>query len=185
MPRDARETPLPCRCCGRTVLAAHAEAALCSKSWVNRALRMPSLEERFPARVQRRGDDECWPWLGPKKRGGYGSMKWSDGRYHLAHRIAWALDHDYMPGSNMHVCHSCDNPSCCNPRHLWLGSPLDNVSDRDAKRRTSQGERHYAARLTVDDVVAIRRSTETLTALARRFGVSISHIRNIRQETKW
>lgn len=175
----------PCACCGKPFRPAHKESRLCSQSCVNRARRRPTLQERFLRRVEQRGPDECWPWLGPLRRRGYGQMKWTDGRYHAAHRIAWEIANGTPVPDGLHACHSCDNPTCCNPSHIWPGTATENVHDRDAKGRTSQGMEHYAAKLTADQVRAIRASSDSHSALARFYGVAISHVANIRKGTKW
>ena len=83
------------------------------------------------------GINECWEYLGSKLPRGYGVIR--KGRTTLyAHRIAYKIfwgDYD----SDMCVCHHCDNPSCCNPYHLFLGTHADNVRDREAKGRGRNG----------------------------------------------
>jgi hypothetical protein len=97
-----------------------------------------------------------------------------------AHRLAYALTHGAIP-NGLFVCHRCDNPKCCNPKHLFLGTPLDNVSDCVRKGRRAKTKGHYNdgaanshAKLSGDDVGAIRRrvaSGERQTAIAKEFGV--------------
>lgn len=77
--------------------------------------------------------DSCWEWLGPKDRDGYGRYNMKPSRYG-AHRLAYEWIKGPIP-PNMVVCHSCDNPSCVNPDHLWIGTQLDNIADMDAKGR--------------------------------------------------
>ncbi len=89
------------------------------------------------ARTDRSGD--CWTWTGSLDRKGYGRAC-IDGRFVLAHRVAWVLRHRREPGS-MLVCHTCDNPRCVNPDHLWLGTNDDNQRDKRAKRRNRCGDR--------------------------------------------
>jgi hypothetical protein len=86
--------------------------------------------ERFWARVEKLSTG-CWEWSGFRNlaRGGYGYV---EGR--RAHRVAWELANGPIP-EGLHVCHRCDNPPCCNPSHLWLGTDLDNARDKIAKRR--------------------------------------------------
>lgn len=108
---------------------------------------------RFWAKVETRSADECWPWLGELKwparavagtsmKGCYGAFYIisEDGkkRRHNAHRIAWALTHGDAPPDKF-VCHSCDDPRCCNPAHLWLGTAGENNRDRHAKGRSRGG----------------------------------------------
>lgn len=103
--------------------------------------------ERFWGHVERRGLDECWPWLRRLSRG-YGKFTISrrGSKYLIgAHRIAYLLGHNEDP-ADMLVCHRCDNPPCCNPAHLFKGTPKDNLADCSAKGRTARltGDRHWS-----------------------------------------
>lgn len=108
---------------------------------------------RFWAKVDRSGgDDSCWRWTasGQVRPGrDYGLVKTPGRKTDGAHRVAYILSagEDIPPG--MFVCHHCDNPRCCNPRHLFVGTHQDNVDDKVSKGRQSRGERHSAIRLQV------------------------------------
>lgn len=156
----------------------------CSARCVNFGRSRPTPEQRFMARVEKRGVDECWPWTGPLNRGGYGRMLWRDGHEHGAHRIAFELAFGWTLKGGV-VCHHCDNPQCCNPRHLWIGTVADNNKDRATKGRSCTGSRHHSARLSDDDVRAIRAADGlTLVTLAKSYGVDISTIHGIRTGRK-
>jgi len=87
---------------------------------------------------------------------GYGQFRTRQPRKHvLAHRYSWDLANGPIP-DGMQVCHQCDNPSCVNPAHLFLGSNQDNVTDMVAKDRVQRGMRHHKAKLTDDQVEQIR-----------------------------
>ncbi len=143
-----------------------------------------ALPERFWSKIKT-SVGGCWEWTAFKQNKGYGrfSMK----PYQLAHRIM----HDFYfkketPPSTM-ILHSCDNPSCVNPRHLSQGDHVENNKQRDNRGRqvAKRGEEHWKAVLTVDQVREIRASRESNQALARKFPVTKSAIGNIRRWRSW
>ena len=102
------------------------------------------LAERFWENVDRSaGPDGCWPWIKARMPSGYG-MIGIGRRPALTHRVAWELAHAH-PG-DAHVLHRCDNPPCCNPAHLFLGTNSDNIADRVEKGRSPTGEDHWSRR---------------------------------------
>jgi hypothetical protein len=111
---------------------------------------------RFWSKVDKRKNDECWPWLASarKKNEGYGAF-WLDGRHQPASRVALLVSGVDVP-AGMVVCHRCDNPTCCNPAHLFVGTPLENNKDKIEKRRDTRGERSPHAKLTAEQVAFIR-----------------------------
>lgn len=144
------------------------------------------MDANFQSMVVQGGADDCWPWIGARDRHGYGQLK--RGRRMLkAHRIAAEIAGLRVTG--LCVCHTCDNPPCCNPSHLFVGTHADNAADRNRKGRTvlaSQvGSLNGNARLTEDDVRAIRRAGGTNTAVAAEFGVTHQMISKIRARKAW
>ena len=146
-----------------------------------------SLYERFWSKVVVGGSDECWFWQAGVRRKdeGYGAF-WLDGRHQPAHRVAWMLTHGSAPQKGIVVCHRCDQPRCCNPVHLFLGTPKQNNDDKVKKRRHVFGERVNTAKLTEDQVVEIRAAKPKGRAangyrrdLALRFDVSVYTISDI------
>lgn len=134
--------------------------------------------------------DGCWIWTAHQMDAGYGRLRWGDNRLWLAHRISYLLANGECP-ANMDVLHTCDNPPCVNPAHLFLGTDLDNAADREQKKRGGQGagERHWKHKITADDVCEIRRlrAEEGLfyREIGRRFGISRQEVGHIIRGENW
>jgi hypothetical protein len=96
---------------------------------------MDMLEEEFWEWVDIRGDDDCWEWKRSRFPDGYGQVN-----HTVAHRIAWEMTNGPIP-EGLWVLHKCDNPPCCNPNHLFLGTVKDNVHDAMRKGRMLNEER--------------------------------------------
>src|SRR5712691_9297215 len=103
--------------------------------------------------VDRRGPDECWPWKGPTEAKGYG-VYYIDGGKVAAHREAFERSHGPLADGLVVRHKECDNPPCCNPRHLASGSQADNIADKVARNRQARGER--VGKLTSDAVREIK-----------------------------
>lgn len=150
--------------------------------------------ERFWSKVDKKGDDECWGWLGTIDREGYGNLAINlpDGRNttRKAHRIMWSIYNEEIPKS-MVVMHICDNPPCCNPKHLKLGTQPENVQDCvDKNRRAPQNCDNNSSRtLNSIQVLEIKRLYETgeysALNLSKKFGVSPSTINYIIKGKSW
>lgn len=112
------------------------------RTWARIAKYMtPEKRERFWARVDKRGPDECWPWTGSTNKQGYGCWSFKSGEGPInAHRIAYGLTHNGIPG-RLHILHSCDNPPCCNPAHLDAGTHADNMVDMRVRGRAGWQQR--------------------------------------------
>lgn len=164
--------------------------------------RIRPVAERFWSHVDIGSPDECWEWQAYRDHRGYGTFGFAAGDTRWAHRVAWELTNGPIP-DGMLACHRCDNPPCCNPGHLFLGSYADNNSDAKAKGRTARGERHssrtrpesvrrgerhHAAKLTAEQVQEIR---DQITAgdshgvIAARYGVTRSNVNHIARGKSW
>lgn len=162
------------------------------------------LRDRFWRHVDRSaGPDKCWPWTGHRlARMKYGRLSPKDGGL-LAHRVAFELSGGVIP-PDMIVMHQCDNPPCCNPAHLSVGTIADNNRDRDRKGRAAKGLRNgnytrpdahargeKALTATISEttaraiLAACRAKNERHAAIAARFGVSQRMIRSIAYGESW
>ena len=149
----------------------------------------------------------CWNWTASLTKAGYGQIQARKIRPEpmLCHRVSWELHNGYIVGG-LHVLHTCDNPACVRPEHLFLGTQRTNNKDRQLKGRTASGDRngartqrsknpfvrdggsglknekHPMAKLSDVQIVAIRkafRKGSTLTAIAKMYLVSITHVSRI------
>src|SRR5574341_346476 len=144
--------------------------------------------QRFWAKVHK-SSAGCWHWVGYRNAGGYGYIRvrisgcW---KYILAHRFSWSLHHGPIPAGQC-VLHRCDVAWCVNPSHLFIGSLVDNVKDMVAKGRGARGEKNGRAKLTMEQVNAIRylSSRGSQRQLARSYKVARKTIKGIIENRIW
>lgn len=127
----------------------------------------------------------CLEWQGSRHNQGYGIF-WRDGKRIYAHREIYEASHGPIP-KGMCVCHTCDNPPCINPEHLFLGTYLDNTRDMMSKGRFPIGERVSWSKLTDADVLEIRKigNSTPRFLIAKRYGVHTTTIRDVLNNKKW
>ena len=128
-------------------------------------------KERFDSKIQI-NNSGCWIWEAATDKDGYGYF--NDGTRNVRpHRYAWEITNGKIP-KGLYVLHKCDNPPCCNPDHLFLGTAKDNIDDCLAKGRFPMGKNHYMNKLTDQQVTEIRDSypSKTQTQLAKDYQVS-------------
>ena len=146
------------------------------------------LERRWAECLTAGAPDSCWEWTGRTDAKGYGFIKVS-GRTTRVHRVAWARAHgNRWPRPGRVVRHTCDNPPCCNPAHLRLGTVRDNVRDCVRRGRRARGESLRQARLTESDVKVIRDRAgrgETAAAIAADYGFTPQGIRAVVNRKTW
>lgn len=150
-----------------------------------------SVEDRFWPKVDKRGPDECWNWVACCMPLGYGIF--GENKVNLlAHRVSWGLANGPIPkdenGKTLCVLHKCDNTSCVNPSHLFIGTQSHNLSDMTEKGRRSYGENHGNSKLTEIEVRVIRSYVDagiTLKAMGDIFGVKTSCIWSLCNYRTW
>ncbi len=144
------------------------------------------LADRFWLSVDRSSPDQCWLWKRYLDEGGYGHIM-DSGKIRGAHRVSYELHHGRIP-DGMHVRHRCDNPPCVNPAHLELGTNADNMADKLARGRAAAGPaivRQSTLKLTPELVLAIRADARSTAEVARDYGLSMVHVRNVRSGKAW
>ncbi len=167
---------------------------LCSRAYGDHLPACPrSIQSRFWPQVQI--TTGCWEWTGLQDGYGYGSIYYL-GYMQKASRVSWQLTYGAIPENTM-VCHVCDNPLCVRPDHLFLGDHVTNAQDMASKgrqvfqrrpERATRGEQHYSAKLTVDDIRAIRKGRENgeeLQVLADAYQVSKQSIWRVVHRVTW
>ena len=140
--------------------------------------------DRFWEKVDRSGGpDACWEWQASKTKSGYGMFTPKHSHKTVASRFSWELANGPIP-HGMHICHKCDNPSCVNPSHLFVGTPFDNQHDRIAKGRPNgaelrrgisqnAGETNPSSKLSWSQVMILRDAFSAFVReWAEQYGVS-------------
>jgi len=148
----------------------------------------PEDKARFWSKVDKRGPDDCWEWTASKFKQEYGQF-YIKGRGYVAQRIAYLLEFGFIP-EDLFCLHTCDNPPCCNPSHLFLGTHQDNMNDRSSKGRSSirPGESHPMSKLKEFQVLDILHRCENgdlQKEVAKIYEVSPQHVSDIVNGKKW
>jgi hypothetical protein len=146
-----------------------------------------SQAEQFWALASRGEESACWLWtksLVPTT--GYGQVQYNKRRF-ATHRLAWMLAYGAIP-DQMHVCHKCDVRACCNPSHLFVGTPADNQRDCAQKKRKPHGVNHGRSVLDDDKVRQIRRlhaDGHTMKAIGLQFGIDNTTVKQVVSRRTW
>jgi len=129
-------------------------------------------------------ENGCLNWTKSLDRKGYGQYA-KNGVRTGVHRVVYEMVHGEIGSRSLVVLHSCDNPKCCNPKHLRLGTHLDNNRDAKAKGRSAVGSKHGMAKLGDEDVLKILSSDKSPKFLSLEYGVSIGQIHSIQCRKSW
>lgn len=150
-------------------------------------LQKMTLEERYWHYVIKgENEDDCWQWMAMKSADGYGAIR-NMGKRLIASRYSYEYHNNTIIPKGLLVCHSCDNPPCTNPKHLFLGTMSDNIMDASRKGllNRAKGEKSGRAKLNNEQVIEIFRSTENPKILAAYYGVEIKAITRIKSGINW
>ncbi len=165
----------------------------------------PETIKRFLDKLEKQGD--CWIWTASKRNKGYGAIAWIDPKSRKAineraHRVSFRLFNGDIP-ENLFVLHRCDNPACCNPDHLFLGTKADNNRDMVEKGRHvsggthcgshypsgkwKSGLSHWNAKINENIVREIRKDKETMSysQLKKKYGLSQTCLFKIVHRRTW
>jgi hypothetical protein len=141
--------------------------------------------------VWKRLSNQCWIWTGGRSKEGYGRVTIRNDQYgtvsYMAHRVMYVIEYGSFDW-NLHVNHDCDNPPCCNPNHLWLGTQQDGINDCINKGRKAIGENNPAAKITREIANKIRFKASlgiSQRDLAREFGLHQTTIGDIINYKLW
>lgn len=175
-----------CPHCGKDYRSRYRDQVYCTHACAtgHRPRQIWNTPERFWAMLDYSTEHHLW--TGGQNGIGYGQWRYR-GRTIVAHRLAWILTHGPIP-EGLFVCHRCDTPLCCNPAHLFLGTHDDNMRDKSAKGRQARGEQQGLARLTEDNVRAIRdqrASGVARAAIAAQFSISLATVGQIIRRKTW
>lgn len=174
-----------CQQCGKPFQwHSWSDCTFCSKRCYHASI---SPRMSFWPQVQIGADDECWMWTGATDKDGYGTHR--IGNKQRSNQVAYLLMEGEIP-EGLLICHTCDKPGCCNPTHLFAGTPMDNMRDKVAKKRQyiAVSELSPWAKLKVDQVLEIRRlhsCGETQRKIATQFGVGFKAINKIVHRQRW
>lgn len=139
------------------------------------------VKNRFWSKVIIEEGGECWEWIGSKLRGCYGGLRINN---HVvqAHRLSYMIHYGEIP-EGMLVCHHCDNASCVNPNHLFLGTHLDNSRDKFSKNRQAIEERCPKTKFSKGIIRSIRQEYSiggiSMRSLSRKYKITYSHVNGI------
>lgn len=136
------------------------------------------IKQRFWKNVDDQGPERCWPWRGSKKANGYGQI-WNK-KPTYAHRLSWEIHKGPIP-YKQYVLHTCDNPECTNPNHLFLGSQDDNMKDKIKKHRGKKSKFTYAQRQEMKKLV--REKTKSREDICKQFGISNTYLSTLINRT--
>ena len=146
------------------------------------------IRERFMSKVNTCAHGGCWNWTAYRDKKGYGMFNVGRSAKY-AHRVSFEIFVGPIPaGEGYHgtcVCHHCDNPSCVNPSHLFLGANADNVRDMHDKGRAAIGEQNGSAKLTVAQVYAIRADPRTQRVIGEAYGIHQVQVSRIKRHQLW
>lgn len=185
-----------CKNCGneffrdtRNTYAYWGRAKFCSRecssmAWTKLAdERRITIEEAFWRKAKKGDPNDCWEWSGLHDQQGYPVLPYNKNTQRAC-RVAAKISCGEIK-KDEHACHRCGNKRCCNPSHIYAGSPKQNNSDKLIHGTQPMGESSYQSKLRDEQIREIRASKETNSKLGIKYGVSSSNISMIRTRRTW
>jgi hypothetical protein len=158
---------------------------------INNAGRPANTPEVLWSKIDVKTEDECWNWKGYKNEDGYGRTWINDCGYY-AHRVIYDLVYPNIitlsapknTDETGFILHTCDNPSCCNPKHLWVGNCSENIADKVKKGRSADfsGDKGPNCKLSMEQAQEIRQKRKdgiSAKELANQYRVSLSSVKTL------
>lgn len=147
---------------------------------------------RFESKFVKYDDSQCWEWLAFKNKKGYGAIMYGDIGNIAAHRFSYMLYVGDFDKSKF-ICHTCDNPSCVNPKHLFVGTASENMKDKIKKGRVKnppvhKGNKQHLAKMNPEKIREIRKlfsDGASQTDLAKKYGLHTATMNNICRNKSW
>ncbi len=177
---------------GNTKQKCEQRAPRCRKCWRENCQKTST--QRFWGYVDKKDEKDCWLWTGHKRGpSGYGGFKMYGEKEDYVHRISFELFIGRKIPKGMCVLHHCDTPLCVNPKHLWIGTHLENMKDMDAKGRRAnvKGEKNGRSKLSWADIKNIRKiyaeggAMSSYRKLGKMFKVTTGNIASIIKNRTW
>ncbi len=146
---------------------------------------LEELNELFDRSYTVNPKTDCWEWTRGRSKAGYGQFG-HEGEVCYAHIFSYRRHKGEIPKGS-EVCHTCDNPPCINPDHLFLGSHKENFEDASRKGRIARqvGELSGMAKLTEEQVLAIRKDPRPHRVIAKDYGISNRNVSGIKRRETW
>lgn len=145
-------------------------------------------DKEFLSKIDKKSKHPCWLWTGHIMKHGYGKIQRKNKEY-TVHRYSWVFHNGEIP-KGMLVCHKCDVRNCVNPKHLFLGTQQENITDmiKKGRKNARKGSKVFCAILHEKDIPVIRKkisSGERLVEIANEYKIDVSGIYKIKNNKIW
>lgn len=185
--RNRLRKEFPCRHCGKHIDFPEARPGVKRVSRPKYCSDYCRLYSKVSQAPEQGPSGDCWEFQGGKHRFGYGMINMSGTKateVTTAHAVAWEIANGPIP-NGMFVLHRCDNPACCRPDHLFLGTHQDNMDDMKAKGRGRNGSSHFRSKLSEEDAQRIKEDPRSHYEIAADYGLVRQAVSSIKAGKTW